>query len=371
MPKVKIICPHCGCQLQYEERYAGRKIKCLHCRTAIPILLAAPLAPLPPASASIRKPVRGWKRKLMLAGAALLLLPAAGFAWCLLAPATLHWPDRRPIGVLFLASGYHSSATNPRGWFNDPTLNVTGSNGPAIFRQALLEYTDRSLAVLKRLDAQGVIVWDLEGEQYPHKTTFIGDPRLLAKLAPEMAPVADEFFDRLRGAGFRVGLTIRPQQLVFDEAGWPRQTPVVNIQRLLLDKIDYARSRWQASLFYLDSNAGWLRPDEWWQLRAVAAKRPGILLMPEHSWPPYGAFSAPYVSVRNQRPALAAQWARHLFPESFRALNIGDAGRDQVALVWRPGDILLFRAWYWNSDCQVIEDLAPVPPTPGVVEKKP
>jgi hypothetical protein len=28
-----------------------------------------------------------------------------------------------------------------------------------------------------------------------------------------MAPVADEFFGRLRGAGLRVGLTVRPQEL--------------------------------------------------------------------------------------------------------------------------------------------------------------
>ena len=93
-----------------------------------------------------------------------------------LVPSTiLHWPDRRPIGVLFLASHYHSSATNPRGWFNEPSLNFTGTNGVENFRKALMEYTDRSLEILKRTGAQGVIVWDLEGEQYPHKTTFIGD----------------------------------------------------------------------------------------------------------------------------------------------------------------------------------------------------
>jgi len=159
-------------------------------------------------------------------------------AWqWLIRPVRLHWPDRRPIGVLFLASNFHSSATNPRGWFNDPGLDVTGTNGAQRFRQALLDYTDRSLAILKRTGAQGVIVWDLEGEQFPHKTSFIGDPRLLNRLAPEMAPVADEFFARLRNAGLRVGLTVRPQQLVFDY-GFPSKTQVLNVKQSLLDKID-------------------------------------------------------------------------------------------------------------------------------------
>lgn len=351
MAKIKIPCPGCGRFLQCEEKCRGRKVKCPHCKELIPV------PPLTPASAPSSKR-RGGKKKFIAIVCALILLGAItiGGLW-LLRPTSLNWPDRRPIGVLFLASNYHSSATNPRGWFNDPKLDVTGTNGAEHFRKALMEYTDRSLDVLKRTGAQGVIVWDLEGEQYPHKTTFIGDPRLVDRLAPEMAAVADEFFERLRNAGLRVGITIRPQQLVFDGPEGARQTQVVNTKQILLGKIDYARNRWGTTLFYVDSNGGIRRPDEAWQLRSLAKERPDILLIPEHHYLPYWTFSAPYIALRNSDSIRTATWARKLFPDSFQVLDVSDADRDgaKVAATWRQGDILMFRAWFWGPDSQFVE----------------
>jgi hypothetical protein len=301
----------------------------------------------------------GAKKKIFLAAGILtvaLILAAVSLAF----PMKIHWPDRRPIGVLFLASNYHSSATNPRGWFNDPTLNVTGPGGPQRFKQALFDYTDRSIAILKRIDAQGVIVWDLEGEEFPHKITYIGDPRLLDRLAPEMSPVVDEFFERLKNAGFRVGMTIRPQQFVFDSHGQPSQEQVVNIKQVLLEKIDYAQAHWGATLFYVDSNGGIRRPDEAWQLRSLAADRPNVLLIPEHHDLVYRAFSAPYVSLRRGDPGATPGYVRKLFPQSFQALDIGDASDDQSGIIAGSirGDVLLCRAWFWSPECQLLENLA-------------
>jgi hypothetical protein len=284
---------------------------------------------------------------------------AVAWLW-IVEPVRVHWPDRRPIGILFLASNFHSSATNPRGWFNDPGLDVTGPGGQQRFRKTLLDYTDRSISILKRTGAQGAIVWDLEGEEYPHKTTYIGDPRLLDRLAPEMAPVVDEFFGRLRSAGLRVGLAVRPQQLVFDDHGQLRQTQVFNIKRLLLEKIDYARAHWGATIFYVDSNGGIRRPDEVWQLRRLAEQRPDILLIPEHAYLPYTAFSAPYSALRKGDPAETPVWARRLFPGSFEALDIGDASADRAGIdaARQQGNILLFRAWFWNPGCELLEGFA-------------
>ena len=354
MVKIKITCPGCGRLLQCDEPQRGEKIRCPHCRHSLPVkqIAAARAAP-----ANRRRGRRKW----LAVGGGLLLVSALAAVWFLwVAPVRVQWPDRRPIGVLFLASNHHSSATNPRGWFNDPALDVTGADGRQRFRQALLDYADRSIAILKRTGAQGVIVWDLEGEQYPHKTSFIGDPRLLDRLAPEMAPVADEFFARLRGAGLRVGLTIRPQELIFDDHGQPRQTEVLDIKRSLLGKIDYARSHWEATLFYIDSNGGIRRPDEVWQLRRLVAQRPGILLMPEHDYLPYWAFSAPYAALRNGGAAGTAGWARKLFPGSFQVLDVSDAAGDwgKIDAARRRGDVLLFRAWFWNPECQLLENFA-------------
>ena len=303
---------------------------------------------------------RGVKRKVLVVAGVVVLVAAMAVVWLwIVAPVRVHWPDRRPIGVLFLASNFHSSATNPRGWFNDPNLDVIGPDGQQRFRKALLDYADRSIAILKRTGAQGAIIWDLEGEEYPHKTTYIGDPRLVSRLAPEMAPVVDEFFGRLRSAGFRVGLTVRPQQLVFDDHGQPRQTQVFDIKRILLDKIDYARERWGATMFYVDSNGGIRRPDEIWQLRRLAEQRPDILLIPEHTYLPYSAFSAPYVSLRKGDSTEKSAWTRKLIPESFQAVDISDdsSNWNKIADISLRGNILLYRAWFWNPECQILEDL--------------
>jgi hypothetical protein len=200
----------------------------------------------------------------------------------------------------------------------------------------------------------------LEGEQYPHKISFIGDPRLVGTLAPEMGSVADDFFKRLRNAGLRVGLTIRPQQLEFDELGLPHQSQVLDTRRILLDKIDYARTNWGVTIFYVDSNGGIRRPDEAWQMRLVAGDRPDILLIPEHTYLPYSAFSAPYASLSKDRLAESASLTRTLYPDSFQALKISDATDDPeaIAAACLQGDILLYRAWYWGPECQILEHLA-------------
>lgn len=355
MAKIKIPCPGCGQFLQCDERYRGRKVKCPHCKELIPISEIAPA----PATLPIRR--RAKRKFLAIAIVLVLMTVITVVGLCLFLPTNLHWPDRRPIGVLFLASNFHSSPTNPRGWFNDPKLNVTGTNGPERFKKALMEYTDRSLEILKRTGAQGVIVWDLEGEQYPHKITFIGDPRLVDRMAPEMATVADDFFQRLRNAGLRVGVTIRPQQLVFDGPEGARQTQVVNTKAILLEKIDYARKRWGATLFYVDSNGGIRRPDEAWQLRSLAKERPDILLIPEHHYLPYWAFSSPYVALRNGDSTRSAGWARRLWPDSFQVLEVSDVDRDgaKVAAAWRQGDILMFHAWFWGPECELVKHYAP------------
>ncbi len=296
----------------------------------------------------------------MLATSLLVLLVTGVVLWfSSFQPTLIHWPDRRPIGTLFLAQNFYASATNPRGWFNDPNLDVTGPDGAQRFHTALMKYTDRSLAILKRTGAQGVIVWDLEGEQYPHKTSYIGDPRLLNQLAPEMAASVDEFFARLRNAGLKVGVTIRPQKLVFED-GQPRQTQVINIKQSLLEKIDYAKAHWGATLFYIDSNGGIRRPDEAWQLRSLTKARPDVLLIPEHYYLPYWAFSAPYVALRKGDSSTTARWAQKLFPGSFQVLDVGDTDANgmKVVAAWRKGDILLFRAWFWGSDCELVERLA-------------
>ncbi len=361
MAKIKINCPHCDRALQCDEETRSRLIKCPHCREKFPApTFAKPDKPPKPPRRHRTHRKSGGKKKLVLIITGLTLVAAmlvtALWFWL---TAGVYWQDRRPIGVLFLASNYHSSPTNPRGWFNDPKLDVVGVGGYERFHKALQEYTDRSLEIAKRTGAQGVIVWDLEGEQYPHKTTFIGSPRELKRLAPEMDAVADEFFARLRDAGLKVGITIRPQELVF-EYGTPQQKQVVNTEQILREKIDYAKRLWGATLFYIDSNGGVRRPDEILQLRSLAKERPDCLLIPEHTWMPYYAFSTPYISLRKGKLTPTPHWIKHIFPDSFRAIDISDGEQEWAAIAnaRSQGDILLFRAWCESSEVNLLANMA-------------
>jgi hypothetical protein len=74
----------------------------------------------------------------------------------------LHWPDGRIIGTAFLAN-------SPQGNINKPG----GGDG----------------ANLKKLNPQGVITWDIKGEQYPQPTSYVCAPDEIAKVAPEMENV--------------------------------------------------------------------------------------------------------------------------------------------------------------------------------------
>jgi hypothetical protein len=262
------------------------------------------------------------------------------------------------VGTLFLADYSHRSPTNPRGWFNAPALDVTGPGGFERFHAALMAYASRAIGVLQILHAQGMIVWDLEGEEFPQKISYIGDPRALDRLAPEMAAAADEFFARFRDAGFRTGVTIRPQQLAFDADGHPRQDSLWNPGELLLSKIDYARRRWGVTLFYIDSTRGIFSPTELFTLAWVARQRPGILLVPEHHQPLYYGFSAPYNELRygvSATPSLI----RWIYPNAFQFLNIRGALRrtGDMSAALRSRDVLLFAAWYWNKDCDVVKQV--------------
>ncbi len=293
----------------------------------------------------------------MVAALAVAICAAGAFFMFRAASPVVTWPDRRPIGALFVASNFHVSRVNPRGWFNSPELDVIGYGGADRFRKAMLAYADRSIAILKRTGSQGMIVWNLEGEEFPHKTTYIGDPRLLSRLAPEAEPVADEFFARFRRAGLAVGLTVRPQQLTFAGGAGPKQEDGGDYDQLLLEKIDYARSRWGATLFYIDSNGGPRWPAEAFRLRRIAQQRQQILLIPEHHDVLYYGFSAPF-GLMPKSASISGKIVRWFYPQAFQAISISDFNGGEAGLeaVYTPGDILIFQAWFESPSARLIEN---------------
>jgi hypothetical protein len=284
-------------------------------------------------------------------------------------PATLSWTDRRPIGQLVLATSVAGYPTNPRGWLLDSTIDTTTPAGLAAFRTKVLAWADQSVAILKELNAQGMITWDIEGEQFPHPVTYLCDPRVLSRAAPEMEPIADEYFRKFTSAGLRVGVCVRPQTLTLSGQN-ASQDPSSDPGQVLIDKIAYAKSRWGATIFYIDSNGDPNLPLDASVMERVAAAHPDVLLVPEHEDTRYYASTAPYRELR-QNQVSTPDSARAVYPSAFGVTYVadGDFNRYFNSLVTavKGGDVLMTRAWFGdpaNAEVQRIYALAPRPPSP-------
>jgi len=91
-------------------------------------------------------------------------------------PFQVNWKDRRPIGAIFLASSGINVATNPRRWIMyEGKIDIKSDQGKAAFREALLKMADSSIKVLKDANAQGMITWDPEGQEFL-ESCYYGDP---------------------------------------------------------------------------------------------------------------------------------------------------------------------------------------------------
>ena len=274
-------------------------------------------------------------------------------------PPRLRWADRRPIGYLILSSTvpHPPGGKNPRGWFgNDAGLDVTTEAGRAVFAKRLEEYADGSIRVLKAMHAQGMITWDIEGQEYPHATSYIGDPRQVTRLAPEMGPLADAYFARFRRAGLEVGVCLRPSTLVRAADGSASQhdpSDMAAATQTLIDRALYANRRWGCTLFYIDSNGDPNVPypaSVFAQVAAALARQKiTALLVPEHQSAGYYGLAAPYDEVRGGVVG-TPDAMRRIYPGAFTVLNTSDgdlAGHHgELVQSVRRGDILLFRAWW-------------------------
>jgi len=311
-------------------------------------------------------------------------------AWGRANPRQVRWTDRRPIGTFFVAESARGWEKNPNGWFNDPSVDVTTEEGRDVFARRMIERVESSIAILKEVNAQGVIWWDVEGARYPHPITYIGDPRVLdpnhpdhTRYAPEMnhpvnyrgrtIPLVDACMAKFRDAGLVVGLTVRPQELRWGGQA-PEQRWVNTPNEQVLPKVEYARQRWDCRIFYIDSVADWYAV--WWYDAAVR-KFPDVLMMPE--WARMRTFvnSAPFSYTqftgwyRGTPPEVRACW-----PDAFVGMSHFDLetpeARENVLHAVQQGDVLLFNCWFRSpllDKMKAIYDLAGVRRTPVALDQ--
>ena len=300
-------------------------------------------------------------------------------------PYLVNWTDRRPIGTIFLSTSgngddHHKAGfpTNPRRYFNDASVNVTTSGGLASFQQRVLAAADYDVSSVKGMGGQGMITWDIEGEEYPQETSYVCDPEKLSQLSPEMesllpdgTKLIDAYFKRFKDAGLKTGVCIRPQSFttypdgtadqVYLDAGLSNNQQITNaVANNLIRKIGYAKNRWGVSIIYVDSAVNVSRgPLEAAVFRAVLQAYPDILIIPEEHTAGHEAYSASWKQP-GSRPTetRTSDDYKLVYPQSFSAVYIADAPvgtdgnlaqYDQYVQGVKGGDILMFRAFFQDT----------------------
>lgn len=311
----------------------------------------------------------------------------------------LDWPDRRPLGKLVLPSNpRYITPENPRGWFKTPSMDTSTEEGRAELRKKLVDLADRAVANLEKAGAQGVIVHNIEGgHSYPDVP--FGDPRRLEDIAPEMDASADVLFERFREAGLRVGVTIRPSLVHYSERRqrWTHNSGeyMPDHEELAIEGVDpddveaglvypvvermdkiiqYAKDRWDCSLFTVHDNGFWWqaaanRPEDWFLVSAgilgeLRERHPDVLLIPryaERNWR-----SARANVIRNSKDNYL------VYNDSLRGIDehrVGDVGTPEWVLgnayryrhvqrmrgnVIPPPDHVLHEA-YWAHSAPYVE----------------
>ncbi len=140
----------------------------------------------------------------------LTLSPEANAAMQAAIPNLNRLADRRRIANLFVTnSNVWQAANNPRGYL-DVALNALNQTA---FNTALDAYVTNTLAYLATWvpKPQGVLLWDWDGQEFPQAFTYVGHMSKLAVMAPEMDARIDFEVARFVAAGYKIGITIRPQ----------------------------------------------------------------------------------------------------------------------------------------------------------------
>ena len=281
-------------------------------------------------------------------------------------PMLQNWKDRRPIGYLVLSSVENKQhADNPRGWLPNQAVSLKDSKTISDFQKKILEYAESSITILKGMHAQGVIVWDIEGQEFPHPLSYIGSPDKLQQLAPEMDAVANQYFKKFTDAGLKTGICIRPDSVIYQRETKKLDRQITkNVVASLAYKIRYAYKRWGCTLFYIDSNVenGFpMDPEVFKQLRILF---PDMLLIPEHEALRYYAYCTPFIQLRSDGFTYdAIQMAT--YPSSFSCISVAESLINSKGLPkynetefknMFSNNIILFRAWYNDPENNIIKE---------------
>jgi hypothetical protein len=296
-------------------------------------------------------------------------------------PSQMTWIDKRIIGTAYLASSPSGNInqpggypTNPRRYFNDPSVDITTPSGLQAFQDRILAQAANDVINAQNMKAQGVITWDIEGEEYPQTTSYVCSPDQIAAVAPEMESIItdsaspyhgkkldDSYFATMSSAGLRLGVCLRPQVFTLGANSTASQVYLSTNAAIIANlenKARYANTRWGVTLFYVDStvesNGETLDPAIFEQL---ITDFPNFLFIPEESTPRYYAYSAPFYTFIFHTDLGTPASIYNAYPAAFGANLVNDVSAATLAQ-YQPqltqsvvnGDILMGHADYWQAN---------------------
>ena len=288
----------------------------------------------------------------------------------------LDWPDRRPIGATFVMSENAQDASfgidtiNPRRLASPVMdgIDAFSPGGQVMIRNWMRNYAHRTVSAVRAMNGQGMILWNTEGA-YEVAGHYPGSPDMQTIMAPELSDALDDYFRIIREAGLRTGVCIRPPQLRWnpDRQVWnmaagnenpdvdplkrnhkrfvPDHVPwweVYPIAERMSAKIAYAKQRWGATLFYVDTSIVYRPFDADRRMRAhtmsthiyrrIREDHPDVLIIPEiyRGRLAYAGHVATYGQTGFGRiqPVHGQDYLRDIFPHYFGFHFIHDTGGD-------------------------------------------
>jgi hypothetical protein len=337
------------------------------------------------------------------------LAQAAYTAYDTAQPYLVNWTNRKPIARWIMADLVARSSTNPRGYFrtnaSDETINALDQ---ANFDALMATATDEVITNLNSMNPkpQAVLLWDIEGQEFWHYFSYVGYPNMLPLIAPEMDAVIDQVVTRLNDAGYPIALTLRPSSFqvgtvlpstchndpsnadlndVFIKTDAPvgyrgyectaTNTWTQNgygqpshqtcswddsvILNNLRTKINYARTRWNVKMFYVDSTVYCQYPGGGSSFNSsifdqLETEYPDTLFMPENENKYFYRSTAPYNQV-NMGSYNTPSDATSLYPQSFSVLANYDGvdftnstTRSTIQQSITAGNIFMVDAWWPN-----------------------
>lgn len=268
-------------------------------------------------------------------------------------PMAASWPDRRMIFADFISiQPTDRSVSNPFAYcgtgvdaYNSSTLST-----------CLVSRANSEIALVNTykntygFGTQGIILWDYEGYEFRHATTYQGDPRAFTNGYSPIGAVLNTAIDVYLAAGLRVGFTIRPQTIDYVTVLTPtclyNVNPMLNqvaivvtdswpnrfyacesgdvwsasgvypdgtgyqlhysanqdseITAILRDKITYAIQNFRATMFYIDTMIyGSGSTIDYSVLRTLQSEFPGVLIIPEQETSFYYRYASSYRDPSN------------------------------------------------------------------------